>query len=63
MLRFYAVESSPTNTAAKADHRLHMKASEVEGFAARWQRRWARRRANQAGGEFTARRRSLPPRW
>ncbi len=33
MLRFYAVESSPTNTAAKADHRLHMKASEVEGFA------------------------------
>ncbi len=33
MLRYYAVESSPTNTAAKSDHRLHMKASEVEGFA------------------------------
>jgi molybdopterin-containing oxidoreductase family iron-sulfur binding subunit len=33
MLRFYAVESTPTNTAAKADHRLHMRASEVEGFA------------------------------
>jgi molybdopterin-containing oxidoreductase family iron-sulfur binding subunit len=32
MLRFYAVESSPTNTSAKADHRLHLKASEVEGF-------------------------------
>ncbi len=33
MLRFYAVESTPTNTSAKADHRLPMKASEVEGFA------------------------------
>jgi molybdopterin-containing oxidoreductase family iron-sulfur binding subunit len=33
MLRFYAVESAPTNTAAKADHRLHVKASEVEQFA------------------------------
>jgi len=33
MLRFYAVESSPTNTSAKADHRLHVKASEVENFA------------------------------
>jgi len=33
MLRFYAVESATTNTAAKADHRLHVKASEVEGFA------------------------------
>jgi molybdopterin-containing oxidoreductase family iron-sulfur binding subunit len=32
MLRFYAVESSTTNTAAKADHRLHMRASEVEWF-------------------------------
>jgi molybdopterin-containing oxidoreductase family iron-sulfur binding subunit len=27
------VESATTNTAAKADHRLHVKASEVEGFA------------------------------
>jgi molybdopterin-containing oxidoreductase family iron-sulfur binding subunit len=33
MLRFYAVESAPTNTSAKADHRLHVKASEVEPFA------------------------------
>ena len=33
MLRFYAVESATTNTAAKADHRLHLKASEMEGFA------------------------------
>ncbi|PSH04714.1 MAG: hypothetical protein CXZ00_04870 [Acidobacteria bacterium] len=33
MLRFYAVESAPTNTAANADHRLHVKASEVEQFA------------------------------
>ena len=52
MLRFYAVESATTNTAAKADHRLHVKASEVEGFA----RALATAlgvAANQAGGEFT----------
>jgi MoCo/4Fe-4S cofactor protein with predicted Tat translocation signal len=33
MNRLYAVESTPTNTGAMADHRLRMKASEVEGFA------------------------------
>jgi len=33
MLRFYMAESVPTNTAAKADHRLPMKASQVENFA------------------------------
>lgn len=33
MLRFYAVESTPTNTSGKADHRLRLKASEVENFA------------------------------
>jgi MoCo/4Fe-4S cofactor protein with predicted Tat translocation signal len=33
MLRFYAVESTPTNTGAKADHRLPARASEVENIA------------------------------
>ena len=32
MSRLYSVESTPTLTGAKADHRLAMKASEVEGF-------------------------------
>ena len=31
--RFYAVESTPTNSGSKADHRLPMKASDVESFA------------------------------
>ena len=31
--RFYAVESDPTHTGSKADHRLPMRASEIEGFA------------------------------
>jgi len=51
MLRFYAVESSPTNTAAKADHRLHMKASEVESFARALASALG---VAQAGGEFNA---------
>jgi molybdopterin-containing oxidoreductase family iron-sulfur binding subunit len=51
MLRFYAVESATTNTAAKADHRLHVKASEVEGFARALATALG---AAQAGGEFTA---------
>jgi len=33
MNRFYMVESTPTNTGAKADHRLPLRAGEVEGFA------------------------------
>ena len=33
MSRMYSVESSPTNTGAKADHRLRMKASAIENFA------------------------------
>jgi molybdopterin-containing oxidoreductase family iron-sulfur binding subunit len=32
-IRFYAVESSPSNTGSKADHRLPMRASEIEAFA------------------------------
>ena len=33
MSRFYAVESTPTTTGAKADHRLPVRASDVEEFA------------------------------
>ncbi len=33
MNRLYAVESMPTSTGARADHRLPMKPSEIEGFA------------------------------
>jgi molybdopterin-containing oxidoreductase family iron-sulfur binding subunit len=32
MSRFYAIESTPTSTGAKADHRLPVRASEVEEF-------------------------------
>jgi molybdopterin-containing oxidoreductase family iron-sulfur binding subunit len=49
MLRFYAVESATTNTAAKADHRLHVKASEVEQFARALASALG---VAQAGGEF-----------
>ncbi len=31
--RFYAIESTPTNTGAKADHRVRVKFSEVEKYA------------------------------
>ncbi len=33
MNRLYSVESTPTNTGAMADHRLRMRASDIEGFA------------------------------
>jgi molybdopterin-containing oxidoreductase family iron-sulfur binding subunit len=33
MSRFYAVESTPTNTGGKADHRLPVRASEIEQLA------------------------------
>jgi len=33
MNRLYAVESTPTNTGAMADHRVRMRASDIEGFA------------------------------
>ena len=33
MSRFYAVETCPTNTGAKADHRLALRASDMEAFA------------------------------
>ncbi len=54
MLRFYAVESATTNTAAKADHRLHVKASEVEGITrALASALGVASFANQTGGELT----------
>jgi molybdopterin-containing oxidoreductase family iron-sulfur binding subunit len=49
MLRFYAVESAPTNTSAKADHRLHVRASEVEPFARALASALG---VGQSGGEF-----------
>src|SRR5712664_121905 len=33
MNRLYAIESTPTNTGAMADHRLRMRASDIESFA------------------------------
>ena len=45
--RFYAVESTPTNTGTKADHRLPLRASEIEALRPRaWPRRSASRRAD-----------------
>ena len=35
MSRFYSMESTPTNTGGKADHRLPVRASEVEAAGAR----------------------------
>ncbi|MGH9515965.1 MAG: TAT-variant-translocated molybdopterin oxidoreductase [Terriglobales bacterium] len=35
MSRFYAIESTPTSTGAKADHRLGVRASNVEAIASR----------------------------
>ena len=32
-IRLYSVESTPTNTGTKADHRLPLRASQIEGFA------------------------------
>ena len=45
MNRLYAVETMPTSTGARADHRLPLRPSEIEAFAAR-----ARRRASACAG-------------
>ncbi len=50
MLRFYAVESTPTNTGGKADHRLPLRASEIEAFA----RALAAQLGAGGGGQFPA---------
>ncbi len=61
MSRFYSVQSTPTNTSGKADHRLPVRASEVEAGGAR------DRCGLGAGGGSTAtstlRSRSLSPPW
>ena len=67
MNRLYVVESSPSLTGAKAEHRLPMKSGEIEGFAAKLRRSRRRRRAGggtghtgargRAGGEVGRRRR------
>ncbi len=46
MNRLYAVEATPTNTGAMADHRLRLRASEIEGFV--------RELARQLGVNVTA---------
>jgi hypothetical protein len=50
--RLYAVESTPTNTGTKADHRLPLRASDIEAFARAVAGRLgaARRGARRAGG-------------
>ena len=49
--RFYAVESAPTNTGTKADHRLPLRASEIEALRAR-RRGAARRDAAPRAGDL-----------
>ena len=49
--RLYAVESSPTNTGTKADHRLPLRASEIEALRAR---AWRRSSASPARRRATA---------
>src|SRR5581483_8088343 len=51
MSRLYVVESTPSSTGAKADHRLPIRASEVEGFASALA---AALGANNAGGTVGA---------
>ncbi len=61
MSRFYSIQSTPTNTSGKADHRLPVRASEVEQVAraiaaglGRWRRRQRQARAAEVcrrGGE------------
>ena len=52
MNRLYVVESTPTNTGAKADHRLPLRAGEVEALRARAGAR--ARRAGRAAGAVGA---------
>ncbi len=58
MSRLYAVEATPTNTGAMADHRLRLRASEIESFA--------RTLAGQLGVDVAAGQAissALPPAW
>ena len=58
MNRLYVVESSPTITGAKSDHRLPLRAADIEGFA----RALANALGVQgiAGGQLSA---QVPPKW
>jgi molybdopterin-containing oxidoreductase family iron-sulfur binding subunit len=56
MNRLYAVESTPTLTGAKADHRLPLAASDIEGFA-----RQLAGAVGAAGGSPSASSAALPP--
>jgi MoCo/4Fe-4S cofactor protein with predicted Tat translocation signal len=58
MARLYAVESTPTNTGAMADHRLRMRASEIESFARALAKELGL--AVAAGPALTS---SVPPEW
>jgi molybdopterin-containing oxidoreductase family iron-sulfur binding subunit len=53
-LRLYAIECTPTTAGAVADHRMALRASDVESFAAEVASRWARR-ASTARSRRTAR--------
>jgi molybdopterin-containing oxidoreductase family iron-sulfur binding subunit len=58
MNRLYAVESSPTSTGAMADHRLRMRASDIEGFARALAREFGLKVA--AGTSVPS---NMPPEW
>jgi MoCo/4Fe-4S cofactor protein with predicted Tat translocation signal len=58
MNRLYAVESTPTNTGAMADHRLKMRATEIESFARALAKELGL--AAAAGPAFSS---SVPPEW
>ena len=58
MNRLYAVESTPTNTGAMADHRLRMRASDMESFA-----RALARELGLAVAAGPALAPSVPPEW
>jgi molybdopterin-containing oxidoreductase family iron-sulfur binding subunit len=58
MNRLYAVESTPTNTGSMADHRLRMRASEIESFVLSLARALG---LNVAAGSAISS--SVPPNW
>ena len=62
MNRLYAIESTPTLTGAKADHRLAVAASEVEGVARELAAAMRSARAARRRGRGRVRRRS-PAGW
>jgi molybdopterin-containing oxidoreductase family iron-sulfur binding subunit len=59
MNRLYSVESTPTNTGAMADHRLPLRASQVEGFARALAAAVSGAESSAASGEASG----VPPKW